>query len=79
MARKIGEANRKNWQWAYDRFLEREAELWATNPSNPNIATGIWPPGMRDLIPNQERQHVSPLGGVAQPQPATATSKEKRE
>jgi len=40
--RPISEANLKNWQWAYDRYLDREAELWAANPNNPNLAQGIW-------------------------------------
>jgi hypothetical protein len=59
----LTEADWKNW--LCDRFLDREAELWATNPNNPNIATGIYPPGMRQFIPDHERGCVSKLGGQA--------------
>jgi hypothetical protein len=72
----LTEADWSNWRYAHQQFLDREAELWATSPHNPNIATGIYPPGMRHLISDAERGCVSKLGGVAQP--ATATSKGKR-
>jgi hypothetical protein len=61
----LTEADWANWRHAHQQFLEREAELWATNPNNPNIATGIYPPGMRLLTPDYERGFLSPLGGQA--------------
>jgi hypothetical protein len=70
---RLTQADWANWQAAHQRFLDLEAELWATNPNNPNIATGIYPPGMRQFIPDHERGCVSKLGGVAQS--ATATTK----
>jgi hypothetical protein len=69
-----------NWRYAHQQFLDREAGLWATNPNNPNIATGIYPPGMRHLIPDDQRGCVSKLGGQAvEARSATPTTKGKRQ
>jgi len=49
---------------AADRYLDREAELWAKNPNNRNLAQGIWGQGNKRLS-NAEHGAVSPLDGRA--------------
>jgi hypothetical protein len=60
---RLTEADWKNWQAAYDRWVERDARAWAVSPNNRNIAQGLYPHQQR--VDHSKRGGVSPLGGQA--------------
>jgi hypothetical protein len=63
---KLSPAGLANWQSAHSRWAERDAREWAGSANNTSLADKLYRQGST-LIPNADRQHVSPLGGVAKP------------
>jgi hypothetical protein len=62
---RLTKADLANWNAAYQRWQERDAEEWAMSPHNPSLAQKMYPSGLRHLIPDSQRGCVSKLGGQA--------------
>jgi hypothetical protein len=75
---RLTNADWKNWQAAYDRWADRAAAEWAEHPNNRSLAQKMYGQSKIFNSNHQERQHVSPLGGVAIANAPWRSSKEKR-